>query len=158
MKKWLIASVSIVAVALIGYFGYSGWMSSKRSPMVASLKDPDAAQFRNEHLGKNSNLCGEVNSKNAMGAYVGFTRYISNKKSYAIEGYSVTSFALNDEEKNQYLIRNIEINNSVLKGIIKLAKEDRAKGIDFNSPSDLDITDMVNKQAFDELWKQYCSN
>ncbi|MFW2039290.1 hypothetical protein ACG92Y_12385 [Acinetobacter ursingii] len=35
------------------------------------LLDPDSAKFRNQ----NGN-CGEVNSKNRMGGYVGFSRYI----------------------------------------------------------------------------------
>lgn len=37
----------------------------------ALLKDPQSAQFQNQ-----KGNCGEVNSKNSFGGYVGFTRYV----------------------------------------------------------------------------------
>lgn len=51
-----------------------------------NLRDPATAQFRNIHgsnvVGKNgmreSFVCGEVNSKNLLGAYVGYTPFIFN--------------------------------------------------------------------------------
>jgi hypothetical protein len=43
-----------------------------------SLKDPDSAQFRNLRVGWLGGLCGEVNAKNAMGGYVGFTAFSAN--------------------------------------------------------------------------------
>lgn len=36
------------------------------------LKDPDSAEFRNQR-----GFCGEVNSKNSFGGYVGFKRFIA---------------------------------------------------------------------------------
>lgn len=41
-----------------------------------ALFDPDAAQFRNEETSSSGDVCGEVNSKNRFGAYVGFSRYV----------------------------------------------------------------------------------
>lgn len=43
------------------------------------LIDPFSAQFRNVRVARGG-VCGEVNAKNRMGAYVGFTRFV------AIEG------------------------------------------------------------------------
>ncbi|MEB0133776.1 hypothetical protein QN362_00355 [Actimicrobium sp. CCC2.4] len=43
----------------------------------AKLKDPDSAEFRNQFIGKAGAPCGEVNSKNSFGGFVGFQRYIS---------------------------------------------------------------------------------
>lgn len=51
-----------------------------------NLRDPATAQFRNIHgsnvIDKNgvreSFVCGEVNSKNLVGAYVGYTPFIFN--------------------------------------------------------------------------------
>jgi hypothetical protein len=40
------------------------------------LKDPASAQFREMFVTWNEAVCGEVNAKNAMGGYVGFTRFI----------------------------------------------------------------------------------
>lgn len=39
--------------------------------------DPSSAQFRNQFIGKKGAPCGEVNAKDAFGAYIGFQRYIS---------------------------------------------------------------------------------
>lgn len=36
------------------------------------LKDPESAEFRNQR-----GFCGEVNSKNSFGGYVGFRRFIA---------------------------------------------------------------------------------
>lgn len=53
-------------------------------PMVlAVLKDPKSAEFRNGvaygiDAGSSPVICGEVNAKNAFGAYTGFQHYIVN--------------------------------------------------------------------------------
>lgn len=53
-------------------------MAEIRSQRVARefvsgvLKDPESAEFRNQ-----KGLCGEVNSKNSFGGYVGFKRFIA---------------------------------------------------------------------------------
>jgi len=39
--------------------------------------EPSQAQFRNQFVGKGGAPCGEVNAKDAFGAYIGFQRYIS---------------------------------------------------------------------------------
>lgn len=45
------------------------------------LKDPDAATFKNVYANKLENggivICGEVNSKNIYGGYVGFQKFYS---------------------------------------------------------------------------------
>lgn len=46
-----------------------------REAVAEQLTDPSSAQFRNEWSKKDGWVCGEVNSKNAMGGYVGFKRY-----------------------------------------------------------------------------------
>jgi hypothetical protein len=40
------------------------------------LKDPESTTFRNEVLSKENVLCGEYNSKNSYGGYVGYQRFI----------------------------------------------------------------------------------
>jgi hypothetical protein len=61
--------------------------------LKALLKDPDSAKFRNVVVtrlsGGNLMLCGEVNSKNAFGAYTGFKGFIASPNTDAptiIEG------------------------------------------------------------------------
>lgn len=50
---------------------------AKSHKIVAGLlNDPESAQFRNEAV-EGAAVCGEVNAKNQMGGYVGFSRYIA---------------------------------------------------------------------------------
>lgn len=41
------------------------------------IREPASAQFRNQFIGKGGAPCGEVNAKDAFGAYMGYQRYIS---------------------------------------------------------------------------------
>jgi len=55
------------------------------------MKDPESTQFRNlkeikNTIGKNT-ICGEVNSKNSYGGYIGFMPF-----SYSDEGISIINF------------------------------------------------------------------
>lgn len=60
---------------------------SKQAPLLASLTDPASAQFRGQRLSQFGVLCGEVNSRNSMGGFVGFTKFLATSGSYAIRGY-----------------------------------------------------------------------
>lgn len=57
------------------------WMDRGKVSVKAKLKDPESAQFRGLyfHRGKDGipMTCGEVNSKNGFGGYVGFQRFLS---------------------------------------------------------------------------------
>jgi len=50
--------------------------------VLSKLKDPKSADFRRVYLLRSKDnmaaICGEVNSKNAFGGYVGFQRFISS--------------------------------------------------------------------------------
>ena len=41
------------------------------------ILSPGEARFRNQFIGKGGAPCGEVNAKDAFGAYIGYQRYIS---------------------------------------------------------------------------------
>lgn len=50
------------------------------------LKDPGSAKFRNLKVIEGAGiLCGEVNAKNAFGAYVGFRKFAFNKPTGELE-------------------------------------------------------------------------
>lgn len=58
-------------------------MKTLRKQLLNALKDPDSARFKDEFVSLSDDaenpvlsLCGTVNSKNAYGGYVGFSRYI----------------------------------------------------------------------------------
>jgi hypothetical protein len=66
----------------------SALIDAKRAVVTQQLKDPSSTQFRNEHL-TNGVLCGELNSKNGFGAYVGYKRFVAQDGAYAqLEGYA----------------------------------------------------------------------
>ena len=50
-----------------------------REFVTGVLKDPGSAEFRNQR-----GFCGEVNSKNSFGGYVGFKRFIAATKDMVV--------------------------------------------------------------------------
>lgn len=83
MKKALAAVGLLALVIVVGFYLYTGFIIHQHRKLVlAQLKDPGSAEFRNEKLKggltvKSSFLCGEVNAKNAMGGYAGFVPFAS---------------------------------------------------------------------------------
>jgi len=76
MNKRMIA-VALIPVAAAGlWFGYLSPTAKAKALVSAQLIDPDSAKFRNvrEH---GAIVCGEVNGKNRMGAYVGFKPFVA---------------------------------------------------------------------------------
>jgi hypothetical protein len=78
-KYIVLGLVSLTAsIALYGCDKIPGTTIYKAHKLIASMMfDPDAVRFKNEVSNSSvGSVCGEVNGKNRMGAYVGFTRYI----------------------------------------------------------------------------------
>jgi hypothetical protein len=86
----ILASILAVPFAVFLYFlvtddgrpsKYDG-----REVVKRALREPDSAQFRNDHLYVNPRggfmVCGEVNSRNAFGGYTGFKRYIAGAEAF----------------------------------------------------------------------------
>ena len=71
------------------WFGAETIVAAKRA-VRASLKDPDSAQFKDVYANYTEEFlvvaCGRVNSKNSLGGYTGYKRFVSNGKSAIIEG------------------------------------------------------------------------
>lgn len=83
----------VTALVLAGFVGAvlanEAYRKSKQreqwmEQVVADFYDPSAAQFRSLSHSHDA-LCGEVNGKNRMGAYVGFKRFYSNESGARIE-------------------------------------------------------------------------
>lgn len=78
--KFALLAGSVLAAGIAG-FVYARYDSlfvfpKKREFVTANLKDPASTQFRNEKS-VGEWVCGELNSKNGHGAYVGFKRYMA---------------------------------------------------------------------------------
>lgn len=56
---------------------YENFVAYAKAGLTDTLKDPSSAQFRDLFLSGKAMpvLCGEINSKNSYGAYVGFSRF-----------------------------------------------------------------------------------
>lgn len=58
----------------------SQWVYNGKQAVRSRLKDPDSATFQNVFFNRGADglpvACGEVNSKNAFGAYAGFERFV----------------------------------------------------------------------------------
>ncbi|HBX8260339.1 MULTISPECIES: hypothetical protein [Klebsiella pneumoniae complex] len=52
-------------------------ISASNPSVKAELKDPESATFKNQIVGRDGYVCGQVNAKNSFGAYSGFKRYVS---------------------------------------------------------------------------------
>lgn len=74
----IIASL-MFASALVS--GCSKLENDAKEAVLSSLKDPESAQFKNI-----KGYCGEVNSKNSYGGYVGFKKFVSVKGATVLEG------------------------------------------------------------------------
>jgi len=80
VKRVFIGLVIFLAVAVAGVYGWRQYLISDAHKLLLSdLADPDAALFRNvSYVGEWNGrgvVCGEVNTKNRLGGYVGYRRY-----------------------------------------------------------------------------------
>ena len=86
-KKWLVGGGVVVIVALvIGLVFIPDYLEIQKAKSLVkeNLIDPTSPLFRNEIVAREKvdkdgteyvYVCGEVNAKNRMGAYVGFKEY-----------------------------------------------------------------------------------
>jgi hypothetical protein len=107
------------------------------------LIDPTSAQFRNVVV-QGITVCGEINGKNRMGAYAGFTRFMSTKgvsqaildpeadPNDAASAADLCASARSNEYSSAYLTQSS----------CQRAEEEQAK--------------QVLQQAFDSSWKAMC--
>jgi hypothetical protein len=84
--KMVYACVIAAGLLFIGYVAYdevSGAHAARQlqQSIKEQLKDPESALFRNMILTKEESglACGEVNSKNSLGGYVGFHPFVRKK-------------------------------------------------------------------------------
>lgn len=71
--------VGVLAVALgailLNKPGDSATVKKAKETILSSLRDPSSAEFRNIIEAPEDFVCGEVNAKNAFGAYIGFATF-----------------------------------------------------------------------------------
>lgn len=70
-------------------------VTQAKAAAARDLRDPSSAQFRDLRSGEYDGqgvICGEINGKNAYGAYAGFTGFVAHESMIG----EVTSFTAND--------------------------------------------------------------
>lgn len=89
MKTELAIACGLAVALCVGLSACGKTDEEKRQEQTANLirlgekyvrekvREPQAALFRNQFVGKTGAPCGEVNAKDAFGAYIGYQRYIS---------------------------------------------------------------------------------
>lgn len=120
-----------------------------RTPVLMQLKDPDSATFRNEVLRKERVLCGEYNSKNAMGGYVGYSRFIVVDGEFVdFERHGPIALSGSSEITKRKIADEI---NTI--DLAKMISELKKKA---GERDDLDTEPVRRKQYFDRRWSEYC--
>lgn len=66
----------VVVIASLVLAACDSRVAGAKKQVADLLKDPNSAQFQNVKVGYAGTVCGEVNGKNAYGAYVGFKRFM----------------------------------------------------------------------------------
>ena len=116
MKK-LIAAVAVALTLIAIYFKNAAYEEKFLNVLRMSLIDSDSMKVRNITYNDDRDvMCGEVNSKNRLGGYVGFNYFyvdISEGRKYASisdgsEGYFHSSFCRYSELTEEELTEEIE--------------------------------------------------
>jgi hypothetical protein len=74
MKKQHCQTIGLLAMLALTACEPSSFKQA-REAVSHNMRDPESSQFRAVAAGYAGAVCGEVNAKNAMGAYVGFRRF-----------------------------------------------------------------------------------
>lgn len=150
----LAAGVMIVAGSAFAIQQYISWkgVAQRRAHAVQQLRDPDSVQFRAERLTSAGWLCGELNGKNAYGAYTGFKRFISLGEYDAwIEGSGYAGKP--GDQPTAQILASIDAQIAVLKRHIEAKK----KQPELPTLSEQEAAALAEQEMFAKRWKKHCS-
>lgn len=90
LKGALFAAIGIAILLFVGCLGIlhfgPGSERDALNRLSEQLKDPSSAQFKDVVL-SHVYVCGQVNSKNSMGGYVGFKHFMADRYGNEFETY-----------------------------------------------------------------------
>ena len=133
---------------------YDDWISIPRArqPVRDLMKDPDSTKFRAESLESDGWLCGELNSKNEYGAYVGFKKFMSNKKGGKIFLQDMSLSEISDKESSDDFLARLAKETKVL----QRENESRQNGSPIISFSQRERDAIVAQEIFADKWRDNC--
>lgn len=161
LKEWVdlrvaygVSVVFIVAGGVFGFNKYDEWskVRTMRLYVNSQLKDPDSTQYRNEQLNASGWLCGELNSKNSTGGYVGFKRFMASAADNAYledHGYVGIVNRGGNAQSTAEIIEKLDLKIEVLKQYNALKEHDFRL-------SEYDIDAEVSRKLFNKKWKNFC--
>ena len=150
----LAAGVLMVAGGVFAVRQYIEWagVAPLRAHVVQQLRDPDSVQFRAEKLTRAGWLCGELNGKNAYGAYTGFKRFVSLGEYDAwVEGSGYAGKP--GGQPTAQILAGIDAQIAVLKRHIEAKKQQP----DLPTLSEQEAAALAEQEMFAERWKKHCS-
>jgi hypothetical protein len=151
---WTVTAGILLAVAGTFLVKYDQWFvfPEKRAYVNNNLRDPASTQYRNERMTKSGWLCGELNSKNGNGGYVGFKRFMAGSSDDAyLEGIG---YAGTGQMSTARVIDRLEREAAHLKALNSLPPEVRAVSM----LSRNETRELVTKEIFEEKWQANCAS
>lgn len=152
MRKVIIGGVVAALAGGAGalYANYDSWFTFREHRIFIKnkLRDPESAQFRNEHVGNNGILCGEINFRNGSGGYAGFARFISiGPENVRLEGHEPLM-----ETSTQELIDTLSLESDLMASYVELRK----RMPEIPVPSQRDFKNRARDAYFEKLWSESC--
>lgn len=149
----LAAAIGVVlAVGVAVWWGSNQQtIKAKRGYAVSQLRDPDSVQFRAERLTGEGWLCGELNGKNAYGAYAGFNRFLSRAPDDVhIEGIGYAGEK--GGQSTRQIIDDLDVSIEVSQGLLAVAKA--SPGLPAPTPEEVEA--MRARAIFKKRWASHC--
>lgn len=152
MRKLLIgvSAAAVLAITVVVYLNHAPWFAfrEKRAYINDKLKDPGSTNFRNERVSSSDWLCGELNSKNGMGAYTGFKKFFVRSPDEAfLEGEGSLN-KLSHAEVLQLMDEQIKVNQSYI--------DLRNANPEIAVPSESSRDEQARRQFFDRKLAEAC--
>lgn len=158
MRVAIFAGIVALASGIVFAIKYDEWVKTpqvikaKRGYAVQQQRDPDSVRFRAELLTGEGWLCGEMNGKNAYGAYVGFKQFMSRGHDDAwIEG---AGYAGKPEARStEQIIEGLDERIAALKAI----NAAREKTPDLEPLAKEAMDALVEQELFKRRWQKHCA-
>jgi hypothetical protein len=149
----------IAALLLTGCDPLEAAQLTKSTPLKAHreyvkehLNDPDSSVFKRDRVAPGGTYCGEVNSKNTFGGYVGFQRVIARLGLENSDGY--VFFELGGLA-NSWGVSGLLIKTGLYIEATEARNEDRAVGASTQVESKYEK--IALSKVFKETWAKNCS-
>jgi hypothetical protein len=161
VKPRLIVAFSLVfGAAVICSLNYDTWVSipAARKLIAAQLRDPDSTQFRNDSLRPTGWLCGELNSKNGEGGYVGFRKFVSGGRSgdYYLEGEGEISSRHSDTDDRDFIGR-LDEEIRILRQFNAMRQNDSSIEVPSKAEIRRQAEEAYARSTFEKQWQEHCS-